>query len=92
MALEDKIISILEESPSDQYSLYRHLATAKMSEITKILAKLQKSNIIHVTRHRNSGRHYEAWPELAIQKTDGLSGQRPRSVRSGPEDRSRRTE
>lgn len=54
MALEDKIISILEESPSDQYSLYRHLATAKMSEITKVLAKLQKSNIIHVTRHRKN--------------------------------------
>lgn len=56
MSLEDKIISILEKSPSDQYSLYRQLGTARMSEITKIIAELQKSNIIHVIKHRTNYR------------------------------------
>jgi len=69
LALEDKIISILEESPSDQYSLYRHLATAKMSEITKVLAKLQKSNIIHVTRHRKNYRTGLAIPIYSLSRT-----------------------
>jgi SAM-dependent methyltransferase len=69
LAIEDKIISILEESPSDQYSLYRHLATAKMSEITKVLAKLQKSNIIHVTRHRKNYRTGLAIPIYSLSRT-----------------------
>lgn len=40
-----------------------------MSEITKVLAKLQKSNIIHVTRHRKNSRTGLAIPIYSLSRT-----------------------
>jgi SAM-dependent methyltransferase len=54
--LEDEIISILKESPTDQYSLYRQICNTKMSEITKVVVDLQTRNIIHVIKHRKNYR------------------------------------
>ncbi|MGC2428852.1 MAG: class I SAM-dependent methyltransferase [Nitrososphaeraceae archaeon] len=56
LTLEDKIISIVEKSPSDQYFLYRQLGTVKISEITKVITELQRRNIIHVIKHRKNYR------------------------------------
>jgi SAM-dependent methyltransferase len=56
LTLEDKIISIVEKSPSDQYFLYRQLGTVKISEITKAITELQRRNIIHVIKHRKNYR------------------------------------
>lgn len=56
MTLRDRVISILEKSPADQYSLYRQAGTARMSELTKIIAELQQKKIIHVTKYRKSRR------------------------------------
>jgi SAM-dependent methyltransferase len=56
LTLEDKIISIVKKSPSDQYFLYRQLGTVKISEITKAITELQRRNIIHVIKHRKNYR------------------------------------
>ena len=42
LTLEDKIISIVEKSPSDSYFLYRQLGTVKISEITKVITRASK--------------------------------------------------
>jgi SAM-dependent methyltransferase len=56
LTLQDRVISILKKSPADQYSLYRQMGSASMSEITKTIADLQQRQIIHVTGYRKSGR------------------------------------
>jgi SAM-dependent methyltransferase len=56
LELQDRVISILKKSPADQYSLYRQVGSASMSEITKTIAELQQKKIIHVARYRKSER------------------------------------
>jgi SAM-dependent methyltransferase len=56
LALEDDIISILDESPADQYSIYRKLGNVKMSEILRIIAELQRRKIICSVKHRKNER------------------------------------
>ncbi|HEX2557555.1 MAG TPA: class I SAM-dependent methyltransferase [Nitrososphaera sp.] len=54
--LQLRIISILKKSPVDQYSIYREIAGATMSEITKAIAELQQADVIHVASYRKSKR------------------------------------
>jgi SAM-dependent methyltransferase len=56
LALEDHILSILKNSPSDQYSIFRELQSASMSDLTKALAGLQKRKMIAVSGYRKSKR------------------------------------
>ena len=66
MNLEDKIISILNKCPADQYTLYRQIGNAKVSEITKAVAYLQARNIIYVIKHRKSHRTGLAIPIYSL--------------------------
>jgi SAM-dependent methyltransferase len=54
--LQDRILAILKKSPADQYSLYRQLGSASMSEITKAVAELQQQKAIHVAKYRKNER------------------------------------
>lgn len=54
--MEDTILSILAKSPTDQYGLFKQAGDAKMSEITKALARLEKRRAIHVLSYRKSKR------------------------------------
>lgn len=54
--MEDTILSILATSPTDQYGVFKQVRNAKMSEITKALANLQKRHAIHVLGYRKSMR------------------------------------
>jgi SAM-dependent methyltransferase len=56
LASQELIISILKKSAADQYSLYRQVGNASMSEITRIIAKLQRKKIIHIATYRKSKR------------------------------------
>jgi SAM-dependent methyltransferase len=56
LALEDVILSILKAGSADQYSLFRKLENAKMSDVTKALANLQQTKRIHVTGYRKNQR------------------------------------
>ena len=56
MKVEDRVIFILKRSPSDQYSLYRKLGNAKMSQVIKTIAKLQQRNMIHILKYRKNYR------------------------------------
>ena len=56
MALEDLILSILLKSPTDQYSLFRQIGNAKMSELSKALASLERRKIISISCYRKSKR------------------------------------
>jgi ubiquinone/menaquinone biosynthesis C-methylase UbiE len=56
MNLKEKIISILNKCPADQYTLYRQIGNVKVSEITKVIADLQARKIIYVIKHRKSHR------------------------------------
>jgi len=64
--LEDKVVSILEKTPCDQFSLYRQLGNVKLSEITKTIAELQGRSIIHVVKHR---KNYRTGLSLPIYST-----------------------
>lgn len=66
MNLEDEIISILKESPANQYSLYRQIGNTKMSEIMKVITSLQTRNIIHVIKHRKNHRTGLAIPIYSL--------------------------
>lgn len=66
MNIEDEIISILKESPADQYSLYRQIRNTKMSEITKVVVDLKTRNIIHVIKHRKNYRTGLAIPIYSL--------------------------
>jgi SAM-dependent methyltransferase len=56
LMLQDRITSMLRNSSADQYSLYRQVRSASMSEITKAIAELQQKKIIHVVRYRKNNR------------------------------------
>jgi SAM-dependent methyltransferase len=56
LGLEDDIISILDKSPADQYSIYRKLDNVKMSQILRTITDLQKRNIICFAKHRKNQR------------------------------------
>lgn len=56
MVLEDLLLSILKSNPSDQYSLFRLVGNAKMSDISKALAHLKQSHLIHVAGYRKNSR------------------------------------
>jgi hypothetical protein len=47
LALEDSILSILKTTSADQYSLFRKLEVATMSDIARALANLQGKGRIH---------------------------------------------
>ncbi len=54
--LQDRILAILKKSPADQYSFYRQLGSANMSEITKAVAELQQQKVIHIAKYRKNER------------------------------------
>lgn len=54
--LEDKIVSLLEKSPADQYSLYRQIEDTSMSKLLKAICALQQRKIIRVAKYRKSCR------------------------------------
>ena len=54
--LEDRIVSLLTKSPADQYSLYRQIRGASMSQLLKALSALQQRKIIRVAKYRKSER------------------------------------
>ncbi|HEY8139862.1 MAG TPA: methyltransferase domain-containing protein [Nitrososphaera sp.] len=57
MTLEDVIISVLTESPRDQYSIFRKLGgKSAMSEIVRSITKLQNAGRIHVAGYRRNSR------------------------------------
>jgi SAM-dependent methyltransferase len=64
--VEDEIISILKESPADEYSLYRQIRNTKLSEITKVVVDLQARNIIYVIKHRKNYRTGLAIPIYSL--------------------------
>lgn len=54
--LEDRIVSLLTKSPADQYSLYRQIGSASMSQLLKAISALQQRKIIRVAKYRKSKR------------------------------------
>jgi SAM-dependent methyltransferase len=54
--LEDRIVLLLSKSPADQYSLYRQIGGASMSQLLKAISALQQRNIIRVAKYRKSER------------------------------------
>lgn len=54
--LEDTIVSLLEKSPADQYSLYRQIEDTSMSKLLKAICALQQRKIIRVAKYRKSYR------------------------------------
>ena len=54
--LEDTIVSLLAESPADQYSLYRQIGDTSMSKLLKAICALQQRKIIRVAKYRKSYR------------------------------------
>ena len=56
MTLEDRIVSLLTKSPADQYSLYRQIRGASMSQLLKAISTLQQRKIIRVAKYRKSDR------------------------------------
>ena len=54
--LEDRIVSLLTKSPADQYSLYRQIRSASMSQLLKAIFALQQRKIIRVAKYRKSKR------------------------------------
>ncbi|MDP9462849.1 MAG: class I SAM-dependent methyltransferase [Thermoproteota archaeon] len=54
--LEDRIVSLLTKSPADQYSLYRQIRSASMSQLLKAIFALQQRKIIRVAKYRKSYR------------------------------------
>lgn len=54
--LEDTIVSLLEKSPADQYSLYRQIEDTSMSKLLKAICALQQRKIIRVAKYRKSCR------------------------------------
>lgn len=56
MMLEDTIVSLLARSPADQYSLYRQIGRATMSEVVKAMSSLQQRKAIRVVKYRKSHR------------------------------------
>src|SRR5215213_859886 len=54
--LEDRIVLLLSKSPADQYSLYRQIGSASMSELLKAIFALQQRKIIRVAKYRKSKR------------------------------------
>jgi hypothetical protein len=57
LTLEDVIISILEESPEDQYSIFRKLGgKTAISELTRSIAELQNAGRIHIAGYRKNSR------------------------------------
>ena len=57
MALEDVIVSILTESPRDQYYVFRKLGgKTSMSEIIRVMTELQNAGTIHVAGYRKNSR------------------------------------
>jgi SAM-dependent methyltransferase len=54
--LKKKIISLLADSPADQYSLYKQLIHVKMSDLLEALTSLQQTNAIEVWKYRKSKR------------------------------------
>src|SRR5688572_8980191 len=72
MALEDFILSTLKKTPADQYAIFRHARNAKMSDIAKSLAELQRKRSIHVIGYRKSlrtGFDIPIYSIRAVQKT-----------------------
>jgi hypothetical protein len=54
--LEDAILRLLAKSPADQYSLYREIGDASMSQLLKAVSALQQRKIIRVAKYRKSKR------------------------------------
>ena len=52
----NRIVSLLTKSPADQYSLYRQLRGASMSQLLKAISTLQQHNIIRVVKYHKSER------------------------------------
>ena len=69
--LEDTIVSLLSKSPADQYSLYRQIGDASMSQLVKAMSALQQRNIIRVAKYRKS---YRTGLEVPIYSLSECSG------------------
>jgi SAM-dependent methyltransferase len=54
--LEDTIVSLLAKSPADQYSLFRKIDGASMSQLAKALSALEQNKLIRVAKYRRSDR------------------------------------
>lgn len=72
-SLEDKIISILNRSPADQYSIYRQLrhGNKTMAELVRSITILQNQRKIYVSGHRHGERTGIPIPIFSIVRVDG---------------------
>ena len=68
LMLEDTIVSLLSKSPADQYSLYRQIGDASMSQLVKAMSALQQRNIIRVAKYRKSYRTGLEVPIYSLSK------------------------
>src|SRR5215510_14287812 len=54
--LEDRIVTILMESPADAYTIHNKVGNCSMNDLNKILTKLYCRKIISVYDHKKSKR------------------------------------
>lgn len=54
--LEDRVVTILMQSPADTYTIYKKIGNCNMNELNKILTKLYCRKIICVYDHKKSKR------------------------------------